>query len=67
MGRVLDVVWHDLSVTKAKGSVTYPSISPVAFLKLLQQRKMRKKELCPRVVYHSICVVEDMVQTAINQ
>ena len=24
MGRVLDVVWYDLSVTKAKGSVTYP-------------------------------------------
>ena len=25
------------------------------------------EELCPRVVYHSICVVEDMVQTAIKQ
>ena len=24
MGRVLDVVWYDLNVTKAKGSVTYP-------------------------------------------
>ena len=24
MCRVLDVVWYDLSVTKAKGSVTYP-------------------------------------------
>ena len=24
MGRVLDVVWYDLSVTKANGSVTYP-------------------------------------------
>ena len=24
MGHVLDVVWYDLSVTKAKGSVTYP-------------------------------------------
>ena len=24
MGRVLDVVWYDLSVTKAKGSATFP-------------------------------------------
>ena len=24
MGRVLDVVYYDLSVTKAKGSVTFP-------------------------------------------
>ena len=29
MDRVLDVVWYDLSVTKAKGSVTYPLLEDV--------------------------------------